>query len=180
MAEMRHYQTYYGVQVSDATFTWGGREYDYLLVKKYMDDEVVSSATTINTGTYTFLYPFRIQQRFFIEGVIEGHIHVYNHSQAKVDTTHIINNYTVKLRKIDNSDASITLQEKVKTINRSVATLDYVCVPFFMDVVSKQEFEENERFAIAVSISSPTDSLSISHENDSSNDDFRINIGMVL
>jgi hypothetical protein len=180
MAELRHYQTYYGVQVSNATFSWGGRDYDYLLLKDYFDDETISTATTSNLGTCTFLYPFRIQQKYFIEGVISGHLHVFNHSTAKVVTTHNITSYTVKLRRIDSSDASKTLEEVTKTINQSVATQDYVCVPFFMDVTDKHEFGVNERFAVALSISTGSDSLSMAHENDRSNEDFKINIGMVL
>lgn len=187
MADLRHYRTFYGIKSSDCTQSWGGREYDYILLESYLDDEVSSDATSLSaTGTTacTFLYPFRIQRNYFIEGVMHGHFHIYNWSSANLPNFSggtSMTTFTIKLRKIDASGVSKTLEEYEKEVNRSVATTDYKCFPYWIDITNKHELKENERFAISFELESDaSESLALAHDNDSSNEDFKVAIGMVL
>lgn len=187
MAELRHYRTFYGVKPSDVSFTWGGTTYNTFLVDNYMDDEIQSEPSSkiysyVSLTGCTFLYPHRIQRNYFIEGVMSGHIHVFNDGTANLGEKDVTQ-YDIELVKIDEGGTYTSLSSFTQVMTsgeRGVATQDYKCFPYFLDITDRKEIGQNERIAIVCKVACASAALYLYHDNDRSNEDFKISLGMIL
>lgn len=173
MAITAQYKTYYGISLDHWTESWGGTDYHRLLVKDYLDEEVRSTATASSAATITFLYPELVKSSYMLNGKAQGHFKIYNSSISSATT---ITGYTVTIKKINNAgtETDLATHDEVIALNNSVATEDYMAIPFFLDFV-KGEVNENEKLAFSLDITGGSD-LWFTFDNWQDTEDLKIEI----
>lgn len=173
MAITAQYKKYYGVHLNHWTESWGNVDYNKLLVKEYLDEEIISTPTCVSTSTITFLYPELVKSSYYLNGIAKGHFKVYNKHPS---TSTTITGYIVTLKKINNAGTETDLGEYIGTIaaDNSVAALDYIAIPFFLNL-SKAEVTENEKLAFSLDITGGSD-LCFAFDNWAATEDLKIEI----
>ena len=177
MPVTRQYQTYYGIYLTHYESSWGGNTYHEVLVKEF-PSEYLSSATISSGATdVTFMYPSLYLNKYYIDGVVEGHVSIYNESPSD---TYYCREYGVQLLKSDDvpSNESV-LGSYTYTLSSSSAILpeDYLTLPVFIPV-EHELVEEDERllFRFYFYTSEATDACGVAHYNDSSIIDMQIKV----
>lgn len=167
-----YYKTFYGVHLNHWTESWGGTDYNKLLVKEYLDDDVLTTDTTA-ASSITFLYPTLIKSSYYLNGKTSGHFKIYNQNSSSTQT---LNSYTVTVKKIDNAGTSTNLATHTETISGGyeVPSQTYLALPVFVSL-SKAEVNPNEKLAVTFEIDGDSD-LVFSHANDSSTNDVMIKL----
>ena len=155
------------------TETWGSVDYHKLLVTEYMNDEIISTATSAIASTVTFLYPTMVKSGYYLDGKAKGHFKLYNKSTSAATT---VTGYTIKLEVINNvgTHREIATHTEVIASGNSVATVDYIAIPFFLNI-SKAEVSNNEKLALTLTATGGSD-LCFAYDNWADTEDLKIEI----
>jgi len=172
---MPNYQIYYGAHLDHHVETWGGMNFNKVLMLEYPDPNLVCTATTEACGgvNHDFLYPLLVQSKYFLDGVLDGHVTFKCGATAKTAT-----GYVVSLNKLNTTGAITNLGTMSYTFatTYSFTINSYLTVPVFIQL-SKQPVNENEKLFLRVSLTTAeTSGISLSHANDSSVPDIKIRI----
>jgi len=145
MAIVAQYQTYYAVDLDHWWESWGGTLYNKILVKEMPDEEVSeTTSTAVSSGTVVFIYPLLVSNKYYLDGIIDGHFKICNQSYYGVGSNATnLTGYTVTLRKVDNVGNETTLASVSTDFTYSIAT-DYLAVPFYLNIINA-EITENEK-----------------------------------
>jgi len=171
------YQTYFGVHLDHHVEIWGGRSFNKILVLEYPDPNLVCTGTTDATGSVQidFLYPLLVQSKYFLDGVMDGHV------TFKADATagRTCTGYAVSLKKLSDAGIETNLGTMSYTFGAtySFTANQYLTVPIYMQL-SKQPVNENEKLFLRVSLvtAMTANQIVLSHYNDSSVPDIKIRI----
>lgn len=168
-----NYKVYYGVHLNHWTESWGGTDYHKLLIKEYMDDEIISTATESSAATVTFLLPELVKSSYYLNGRASGHFKIYNKSTS---TPTDITGYTATIIKINNvgTETDLGTHTEVIAADNSVATDSFIAIPFFINL-SKAEVLENEKLAFSLVITGGSD-LCFAFDNWADTEDLKIEI----
>jgi len=183
-SDMRYYETLYGIHIDKWTVDFGGYFSDHsnLLVKEYISEGCSTTTSSSATETLEFIYPHHIKKKYFIEGVIQGHITV-----AASNATATITKYRVSIYKIHESSGENTSLFTTGWITVN-DTLDWdssygigeeAVYPFWIDAWEKATLDENERFYIKIEVADDGNAV-IWHSNDSSWEDIKIEIPLIM
>jgi hypothetical protein len=183
--DTRYILTVYGIYTDDWNTDWGGlSDHKYHLVRDYVSDAASCTSTSVwNSDGVKFIYPFRIKQKYFIEGVIDGQITFVTSVISSQ-----LSDYVIQLIKL-HEDTTETVLATTGTISvndslPSIAEVDTEIVyPFWIDVTDAKAMGENERIVVKVlwdTANSSTVTADISHWNWPSTEDIKINIPLVL
>ena len=142
-----------------------------------MDEEIRSTATAGTASAITFLYPELVKSSYILNGKAQGHFKIYNSSNSTPTT---ITGYTVTVKKINNvgTETGLATHDEVIALNNSVATEDYMAIPFFLDFL-KAEVNENEKLAFSLEITGGSD-LWFTFDNWQDTEDLKIEIPFAL
>jgi len=177
MSVTRQYQTYYGVYLNHWSDTWGGTTYNEILVKEY-PNEYLSTTSNSMVSYIEFMYPTLYKNKYFLDGVAEGHLSIYNDSST---TTFTITDYTVELRVTDDVPSNyrvIGSYTGAISSNNNVPPEDFLTLPIYINI-AKAVVNPSERLLLYMSFvesSSSYTHVGFSHWNDSSIPDLKIKI----
>jgi hypothetical protein len=168
MADLRQYQTYYGIHLVHYEHDWGAVSYNKILSKSLPvgDDFLITTDYTVG-HTASFIYPLKYLNAYYLDGLLEGWFSIYNStSTVSLD----VDSYTIKLQKSDNVPNNITdLATYTYTLtgNKTVNKEDYITLPIYMEIDHKL-IEENEKLILRIEITASGDTtpyLAIAHAN---------------
>jgi len=175
---MPQYQTYFGVHFDHHVEIWGGTTFNKILVLEYPDANIVCTDKTDATGgvNIDFLYPLLVQSKYFLDGMLDGHV------TFKADATagRTATGYTVSLNKLSGSGGTpIALGSMTYTFSPTYTFTanQYLTVPVFIQL-NKQPVNENEKLFLRINLATTMTAgqLFLSHANDSSVPDIKIRI----
>jgi hypothetical protein len=187
-SDMRLYETFYGIDVTDWQVNFGiFTGHHKLLVKEYISEGARTVDESTATETHSFIYPNHLAKTYFIEGVIDGQVTFI----ASGATTYLYQ-YKVTVCKVHEDgtdtelftsnwvDVNITLIWDTSIVTAGVG--DEIVCPFWIDAWEYAELSEQERIYVKVE-STCTDTtpssctnLVLSHTNDSEWEDLKITI----
>lgn len=191
MSDMRLYETFYGIDVDHWDVTWGGlNNHHKILVKEYISDGCHTEESSSATEEHKFLYPQALAKKYFIEGVISGHV-----TFAASGGTSYLCSFRVAVVKL--SSSAVT-EELFTTgwldVNEELAwddgyeIGDEIVCPFWIDAMDYAELGDEDRFYVSVESSCScydesgdclgsccTDVL-LYHSNDTTWEDLKITI----
>lgn len=139
----KQYQTYYGIHLTHYEEVWGGKTYKELLVKEFPSEYLSSASHSSSTDT-TFIYPTLWKNKYYIDGVCEGHVSIFNTNST---TTYYCSRYTVELLKspdVPNSETVLGSYSNTLSTASEIYPEDYLTLPVFIPV-QKALIEEDER-----------------------------------
>lgn len=176
---MPQYQTYFGVHLDHHSEQWGGQSFNKILVLEYPDPNLVCTSATDATGTVElkFLYPLLVQNKYFLDGIVDGHV------TFKADATagRVASGYTISLNKLNNSGTITNIASMTYTFGTvyTFTANQYLTVPIFFQV-SKQPVNENEKLYLSITLTTGytagTNYIYLSHANDSNVPDIKIRL----
>ena len=174
MSNLTQYQTYYGIHLDHYSETWGGNEYNKMLTKSFPNVNLISTATSSTASEIKFLYPTLYKNVYYLDGVANGHITLYNKSTS---TATSVTAYTVSIKKTDDEPGNETTLGSYTnsiTTDNSLPTHNYLTLPVFVDI-TKQVVNEGEKLILSISVTGGDD-ICLSHANDSSDIDIKIEL----
>ena len=75
--DLRYHLILYGIYYNDWKINFGGlSDHQHLLLEDYISDACSTEETSEASDTNRFLFPFHVKKKYFIEGIIKGHITV--------------------------------------------------------------------------------------------------------
>jgi len=166
MGLTRQYQTYYAISLKHWQEVWGGNTYNTLLVKEHPSEDLVSD-DFILSDEVSFIYPLMYESKYYLDGIIEGFIGIYNNHST---TTATITSYTVTLKKQANTDPSpstLATMTRTLTANNTIPPKDYIFLPLFMPV-EHQKVDVSEKLILTISFVSTGGTCGVACANDSS------------
>lgn len=140
------YQTYYGIHLNHRTETWGGIDYNKILVKDTPDIECVSTISTNCTSTASFMLPDLIKNKFYLDGLAYGHFHLYNWSSSVSDT---ITSVSITLKTLNNVGTYNDIGVYTAILTYILNIGDIIAVPFSMNL-DKIDISENEKIVLTL------------------------------
>jgi hypothetical protein len=175
---MPQYQTYYAVHLDNHVELWSSMSFNKILVLEYPDANLSCTATTDATGSVNidFLYPLLVQSKYFIDGILDGHVTFK--SDATIGRT--CTDYSVGLNKLNNAGGVTNIGYMSYTFSPTFTTTvanQYLTVPIYMQI-DKQPVNENEKLFLRIKLGTAmtTGQWFLSHANDSSVPDIKIRI----
>ncbi len=175
MSVTRQYQTYYGVHLNHWDEEWAGNTYNKILVKEY-PNEYLSTTSNSMVSDITFMYPTLYKNKYYIDGVAEGHISIYNDDSS---ASYAVTGYTVELIKTQDVPSAETILGSytgVISSNNFVMEEDFLTLPVYINL-TKQLVNPNERLLLHMTfIGTDYTHLGFSHWNDSSIPDIKLKI----
>jgi hypothetical protein len=193
--DMRYYETFYGIHTDDWDWTFGAfTDHHYVLVKEYINEGCSCTETSSATNIIEFLYPHHIKKKYFIEGVIEGHV-----TFACSDATAYICQYRVTVGKVNENTTKTelfttgwTTVDKTLDWNSTYSIGEEIVLPFWIDAWEKEELGEFDRIYDRVKSTCTDDTnftdcsqsactnIILWHSNDSTWEDIKITIPLRL
>lgn len=172
---MPQYQIYYGVHMDHHVESWGGMNFNKILVLEYPDPNLVCTALTEACGNVNldFLYPLLVQSKYFLDGVMDGHVTFKCGAAAKTCT-----GYVVWLNKLSDAGTITNLGSMPYTFatTYNFTANSYLTVPVYMQL-SKQPVNENEKLFLRINlVTTAASGINLSHANDSSVPDIKIRV----
>lgn len=177
--DLRYYETFYGIHTDDWVISFGTfSNHHKVLSMDYINEGCsttnTSAATAINNK---FIYPHHIKKKYFIEGVIIGHITV-----GASSCTSTVTSYRVTVCKMheDNTDTELFTTGWV-SVNDTLAydaelgVGEEMVYPFWIDAWSKKTLTDKEKIYIKVEISA-NECTNLWHSNDATWEDLKIEI----
>lgn len=173
---MPQYVTYYGIHLDHHTETWGSMTFNKILVTEYPDPNLVCAATTdACVTTNKFLYPLLVQSKYYLDGIMDGHVTFKSDATAGRTCT----GYSVSLNKLSNAGVSTNIGFMSFTFpsTYTFTANSYLTVPVYMQL-NKQPVSENEKlyFSVTLTTAMTSGQILLSHANDSSVPDIKIRI----
>jgi len=183
-SDMRYYETFYGVHIDDWTVDFGGyfSGHHKILTKEYINEGCSTTESSSASNVLEFLYPHHIKKKYFVEGVIKGHVTV-----AASSATATVTKYKASLMKIHESSGErttlfttgwVTVNDTLAW-NSTYSIGDEAVYPFWIDAWEKATMNEEERFYIRIELDADADTV-VWHSNDSSWEDIKIEIPMIM
>jgi len=184
---MRYYETFYGVELTDMSKSFGKfSNHHKLLVKDYKSEACRESSYSSATDSNKFLYPHHIKKTYFIEGTISGHITLV----ASGCTSHVTD-YKVSVCKMnaDNTDVELFTTGWVSVDidlawNNTYSVGEEAVIPFEIDAWEKEKLTEFDRIYVKVETTSSYVSdgcyTQLWHENNATWEDLKIEIPFIL
>jgi len=136
-----------GIALEHWSETWAGETYNTLLVKEFPSEYLIplnDEPDYVPGDDVSFIYPLMYANKYYLDGIIEGHISIYNSSAA--DTADI-DSYTVSLSKQKDTDITptvlATMTRTITTYN-TIPTEDYLTLPLYMPI-TRQRVDANEK-----------------------------------
>jgi hypothetical protein len=185
--DLREYITFYGIHTNDWKYSWGSYfDHHKILNTEYISDgcdcEDSSSATDLTNNV--FIYMHHIKKKYFIEGVIEGHV-----TFAASGCTATIYAYRVSIGRINQATGT----EELYTTNwvtvddtlgwdSGLSVGEEIVYPFWIDAWEKATLDEFDRIYIKVEtdIDTCTDTSCsccvLMHSNDPEWEDLKVTI----
>jgi len=137
MGFLPNYQEYYGLHYNHFKYTWGGVDYNKILVKtdSVEPDDVLDgmamSTSTEDTTVY-FIIPSSYKYRYYLDGWCEGYWTFENWDEA-IGT--YLTDYTITLESVDDAGNVEALGNYVaSSIDQDVDAGYEVCFPFKFDL----------------------------------------------
>jgi hypothetical protein len=179
MSDLSNLKTFYGVYLNDWSVTWGTiANGHYLLLDEYLPADVSAvTYTSWNSNGVTFIYPHNIKKNYVLEGVVDGWITMHGWA-----ATSRISDYQVSILKINQDATETTLATTpVISVNDLLGSSGSdITYPYYIDVFeSGKDINEYDRLAVRVKWNvshSSTATARLLHDNDSTWNDFKINI----
>jgi len=182
-SDMRYYETYYGIHVDDMSKTFGSfSEHHKLLVKEYLSEGCICTETSSASNTNEFLYPHHIKRKYFIEGVIKGHITVAASTATSTCTSFRVSVCKVNEETKDKTELFSTGWTSINAtlnFNSTYSIGDERVIPFEIDAWKKATLGEFDRIYVKIEVNG-SDTLSLWHSNDASWEDIKISIPFLL
>ena len=150
MSILRQYQTYYPISLIHWELDWAGSTYNELLVKDYPTDYLESNDYIDDTSA-SFIYPSMYANKYYLDGIAEGHISIYNASTTPDDDGEI-DDYTVALVSTpDEANAETEIFSITRTLSasNSVATESYLSLPIYASI-DKKLVNANEKLILTI------------------------------
>jgi len=193
--DMRYYETFYGIHTNHWMVNYGSfSNHHKLLVKEYISDACITTATSIATTSYKFLYPQHIAKTYFIEGVIYGHV-----TFASSGATAYLCSYKVNVCKVHEDTTETILfstgwvqVDATLVWNSDYSVGDEHVYPFWIDAWDYAELNEKERIYIQVQSTCTSDdnfrncagssctNIVVYHSNDATYEDIKITIPLKM
>jgi len=177
--DLRYYETFYGVHMNHWNYSFGTfSNHNKLLVKEYISEGTLTTDSSTATATDNkFIYPHHIKKKYFIEGVITGHITV-----GASGCTSTVTSFRVSVCKIheDNTDSEL-FTTGWKTVsdtliwNAGLSVGDERVYHFEIDAWEKETLSDKEKIYIKVEVNADT-CAQLWHSNDATWEDLKIEI----
>jgi hypothetical protein len=181
--DMRYYKTFYGVLIDDWDFTFGNfAAHHQILIEEYINEGCDTTEYSRASDTNYFIYCEHIKKIFFIEGTIFGQLTI-----AASEATSHVTSYCVTVGVTnDQTKAERPLfTTGWRSYNKTLA-YDHVydigeekVIYYRIDAWNKEEIGEYDRIFVKVEFVCD-DNLILYHSNDSTWEDFKIDIPFVL
>ena len=147
---MREYRKFYAVHLDKWTETWGGTNWNKLLLDAYPC--TYCSTTTSSAWSSTgikFLYPHNITDVYNVEGVLEGEINFY---ASAASTWSHVSDFRVSLIKISSTGSETNIANTgIKTTTETLVAKDYVTYHYWIDIYdTPHEVSSLERLGIKI------------------------------
>ena len=170
--------TLYGIQMDDYTKSWGGVNYNTFLMGSFPDLIAdYNSTDRTDADELRFLYMIAPDNKYVIDGVVDGAVVFYN-AHAADSTT--LTSYTVSLRKTgDLPSSEVTLGTMTNAVGDTILKETYGTYPIHFNVDGDDDDKhvgEDELLLLYISIDHTGGDLEFSHANDTANKDLIINI----
>jgi hypothetical protein len=180
MDDTRYYKTLYGIETNDWSADFGSfSNHPKLLVEEYVSDAASTEDTSVATDgdVHDFLYNQHIKKRYFIEGVITGHITVAS-SLAEATVT----SYRVTVCKVheDTTETELFSTGWV-TVNDTLEwdavydVGDEIVYPFWIDAWQYEALTDRERIFVRVEVDGDANTV-LWHSNNTTYCDLMIEI----
>lgn len=180
--DQRYYETFYGIHVDDWSWNFGTfTDHHKVLTKEYLNEGCACTETSEATDTNEFLYPHHIKKKYFIEGVISGHI-----TLAASSATVTVTSFKVTVGKVNQETGKeelfttgwITVNTTL-TWNATYSVGDERVYPFWIDAWDYEELSEYDRIYVKVETNADDDTV-LWHSNDATWEDIKITIPLRL
>ena len=182
----RAYYTFYGIEIDDWGMNFPGfSNYHNLLVKEYISEDASTTSSTAWTAAgVKFIYPQHIKKKFYMEGVIEGHITFTSDPYGDGGASQL-SDYRVSIIKVNTAtDEDVIAHTSVVSVIDDFDAHDYKVYPFWIDVWSNTiEIGSDDRIGIKVEWNVNNTSSStvyLSHENWQQGEDIKITLPFLL
>jgi hypothetical protein len=176
----RQFISFFGVELNDWLETFGSiANTHYFMLREYVSEGASTVDSSEASDTHKFLYPFDIEQIYFLEGTAEGQI-----TLVAVSCTSCITDYRVTICKANRDDNS---EKELGTTG--VVTVNDVLVwdtpnsvgeemvyPFYIHISPEKKITEKERLYLKVEVTCSDNCTHLYHSNDATWDDIRIDI----
>lgn len=180
--DMRYYETFYAINTDDWGWNFGSfADHKKVLIKEYINEGCLCTETSVATAVNEFLYPHHIKKKYFIEGVIDGHITI-----AASSATSTVTSYRVTVCKINQDSTKTELfTTGWKTVDVELEwDSDYSIgeervFPFSIDAWENEELGEFDRMYVKIEVSGDNTCV-LWHSNDSTWEDVKITIPLRL
>lgn len=179
----REVETFYGVHTNNWNINFGSfSNHNKLLVRDYISDGCSCTETSAASDTNEFIYPNHIKKKYFIEGVIQGHI-----TLAASTATSTVTSYRVLVGKVHENTGTktelfstdwITVNDTL-TWNATYTVGKEIVYPFWIDAWNYAALDENERIYVKVEVTCSNTAV-LYHSNDSTWQDLKIEIPLRL
>ena len=179
MGVLRQYQTYHAISLEHWSIVWSGDTYSKLLVKDYPSEYLVSD-DYVTDNPASFIYPSSYASKYYLDGIAEGHISIFNTSTTN-DDAGTVTQYSVKLESLDNNGSEpTTIFDITRSVSSegSVPSSDYLSLPIYA-TIDKKLVEADQKLRLTISFAGADPSsgnLYIACANDSANVDVEIRV----
>jgi len=181
-SDMRYYETFYAINTDDWGWTFGSfSDHNKVLVKDYINEGCVCAETSTATDTNEFIYPHHIKKKYFIEGVIEGHITI-----AASTATSTVTSYRVSVCKINQDSTKTELfTTGWKTVDTELAWDSTYSIgeervyPFSIDAWEYATLDEYDRIYLKIEVSG-SNTCVLWHSNDGTWEDVKLELPLRL
>lgn len=179
---MRYYQTLYGIYTDDYHIHWNNDTWNHILVDEYLDHETSVTTSTCLTSYVSFIYPYPVEREFAIEGIIRGHVKIYNSNENQDFIVPQINDITLsklQIKPYKKEGAAVPFAMHYPDAVSYCSAEGYVTIPFVMPVWNRVQVREYERIVLEIDCTSASAGWFLAHDNDSQYQEVKIIIPMI-
>ena len=180
--DLRYHLVLYGIYYNDWKINFGGLvDHQHLLLEDYISDACSTEETSEASDTNRFLFPFHVKKKYFIEGIITGHITI-----ASSTATSSVSSYRVSVCSLneDTTDTELFTTGWV-TVNDTLAwdstysVGDEMVYAFWMDAWEYATLGEYDRLYLKVEVDADNNAV-LWNSNDSTYQDIYVDIPLRL
>lgn len=179
---LRFHLELYGIYYNDWTVSFGTfSNVNKVLVEDYISDACSTTETSIASDTNKFLFQEHVKKKYFMEGIITGHITI-----ASSNATSHVTSYRVTVCSMnENTDDIELFTTGWKTVDDDIAwdaaysIGDEVVYAFRIDAWEYATLEEHDRIYLKVEVNCDQYAV-LWHSNDNTYQDLYVDIPLKL
>ena len=180
--DLRYHLVLYGIHYNDWEVNFGSfADKKKLLVEDYISDACSTTETSEASDTNNFIFPFHVKKKYFIEGIIKGHITV-----ASSTATSHVTSYRVSVCSMneDTTDTELFTTGWVSVDDTlgwdsTYNVGDEMVYAFWIDAWSYATLGEYDRIYLKVEANCDSTAV-LWHSNDSTYQDIYVDIPLRL